>query len=124
MAVVLPFQPAAESAAEPGRRALGELLVEAGAIAPARLAEALDAQREQDERLGRILLAGGAISRDDLWLALSRQSGLGVVDLVASPPDPLLLRGQDPYRCIALEAMPWRQVGGTRVVALSNPASA
>ncbi len=126
MAVVLPFLPAADSPAAPEsrRRPLGELLVEAGAIDAGRLARALEAQRGQDERIGRILLAEGAISRDDLWFALSLQSGLGVIDLLASPPDPVLLRGQDPYRCIALEALPWRQVGGTRVVALSNPANA
>ena len=126
MAVVVPFLQAAEptAPAQPKQRPLGEFLVEVGAIAPGRLAQALGAQREQDERLGRILLAEGAISGDDLWFALSRQSGLGVVDLAASPPDPSLLRGQDPYRCIALEALPWRQVGGTRVVALSNPANA
>src|SRR4051812_31232943 len=126
MPVVLPFHAAAERAAPPapGPRPLGELLVEAGSLDPGRLARALDAQRGQDERIGRILLADGAISRDDLWFGLSRQSGLGVVDLAASPPDPLLLRGQDPYHCIALEALPWRQVGGTRVVAIANPANA
>ena len=74
--------------------------------------------------MGRILLATGAISQVDLASALSAQSGLGQADLAAVPPDPELLRGIDPYRCLALEAVPWQQIGGVRVVAIANPDNA
>ena len=88
---------------------------------PTRSAEALAEQAGQNQRLGRILVVNGLVSDEALGAALSRQSGIGQIDLAASPPDPTLLAGIDPYRCLALEAVPWRQVGGTRVVAIGNP---
>jgi cellulose synthase/poly-beta-1,6-N-acetylglucosamine synthase-like glycosyltransferase len=125
MAAILPFVPVAAAApageAPPRRPLLGELLVRAGALAPATLAEALDQQAGQDQRLGRILVANGLVSDEALGAALSRQSGIGQIDLAASPPDPTLFAGIDPYRCLELEALPWRQVGGTRVVAVGSP---
>lgn len=129
MARVLPFSVAAAEAVRSAppvakKPLLGDLLVEAGALDAAQLAEALEQQSQQDQRLGRILISNRLISGDDLGRALSRQSGLGIVDLATSPVDPELLRGMDPYRCLALEAVPWRQIGGTRVVAISNPANA
>jgi cellulose synthase/poly-beta-1,6-N-acetylglucosamine synthase-like glycosyltransferase len=125
MAAILPFSPIAAAVpagrASPQRLPLGELLVTAGALAPAALADALDQQAGQDQRLGRILVANGHVSDEALGAALSRQSGIGRIDLVASPPDPTLFAGIDPYHCLALEAVPWRQVGETRVVAIGNP---
>lgn len=129
MARVLPFSIAAAEAARAAppvakKPLLGDLLVEAGALDAGALAEALAQQGQQDQRLGRILLTNRLITGDDLGRALSRQSGLGQIDLAASPADAALMRGMDPYRCLTLEAVPWRQIGGTRVVAISNPANA
>ena len=126
MAVVLPFSalPAPNSPPSPRRRWLGEILIEAGALDAEKLAAALDQQAQQDQKIGRILVANELISRDDLGRALARQSGLGQIDLAASPADPDLVRGVDPYRCLELEAVPWRQIGGTRVVAIANPDNA
>jgi len=129
MAAILPFSsaiavPAPAGDRRPQRPRLGDLLVEAGALAPAALSEALDQQAGQDQRLGRILVANGVVTNEALGDALSRQSGLGQIDLAKSPPDPTLVAGVDPYRCLALEAVPWRQVGGTRVVAIGNPEQA
>ena len=125
MAQVLSFTPRAGAplpeAVEPRRQLLGSALVEAGALAPHQLALALDMQREQDVRLGRILLTHRLVSADDLTTALERQSGLGRIDLAASPIDPDLADGLDPYRLLAIEAIPWRQIGGTRVIAIANP---
>ena len=128
MARVLPFSPvttpAAGAAPEPGRRLLGDILVETGAIDRGRLAEALEEQQQQDQKIGRILVAKRLIGEDDLTGALSRQCGLGLVDLAVSPVDRELARGVDPYRCLELGAVPWRQIGGTRIVAISNPENA
>ena len=128
MAAILPFSPAATAApvgeAAPRRPLLGQLLVDAGSLAPGALAEALAQQTGQDQRLGQILVANGLVSDASLGAALSRQSGIGQIDLAASPADPTLFAGIDPYRCLELEAVPWRQVGGTRVVAIGNPANA
>ncbi len=127
MARVLPFVlPDAEATPEPAsqRVLLGDLLVQRGALDLSALTEALDQQAGQDQRLGRILLASGRISPEDLAEALSRQSGLGRVDLTDTPPDPDLLAEVDPYRCLSIEAVPWRQIGGTRAIALANPDAA
>ena len=124
MAVILPFSQSAAtpvSAAPRRQPPLGELLVKAGALAPRALAEALEQQSEQDQRLGRILVANGLLSDDALGAALSRQSGIGQIDLAASPPDTTLFAGIDPYRCLEIEAVPWRHVSGTRIVAIGSP---
>lgn len=126
MARVLPFTARAPaspppSASEPARRRIGDVLVQSGVLDADTLAEALEQQSRQDQRLGRILIANRKISREDLAAALSRQSGLGRIDLIATPPDPELMDGLDPYACLELEAVPWRQVGATRVIAISNP---
>ncbi|WP_299131132.1 glycosyltransferase [uncultured Amaricoccus sp.] len=127
MARVLPFVPTVFAKAaipRPQRALLGDVLVKAGALDARRLAQALEQQRAQDQRLGHILVVNGAISAEDLGAALSHQSGLGRIDLAASPVDSALLADLDPYRCLELEAVPWRQIGGARVVAISNPDSA
>ena len=97
------------------------MLLQQGAIDPDRLAEALEQQRQQDQRLGRILIANRLISGEDLGAALSAQSGLGRIDLRMTPADPDLVASIEPYRCLELEAVPWRQIGGTRVIAISSP---
>jgi glycosyltransferase XagB len=126
MAQILTVVPteAGEARAEGGaarRVLLGDVLVRAGKLAAQQLTAALQLQRQQDTLLGNILISQGTISPDDLTEALSQQSGLGQVDLHASPVEPELMVGLDPYRCLAIEAVPWRQVGGTRVVAIANP---
>ncbi len=129
MARVLPYAPAA--AAQPPapegqteRIPLGSVLVQSGALEPAALVAALEKQKMLDQRLGRILLADGQITQDSLGDALSKQSGFGRVDLLTSPVDANLLSGLDPYRCLEIEAVPWRQIGGTRVIVISNPDNA
>jgi glycosyltransferase XagB len=123
MAAPVPFKPVvvANDTSAPARvRRLGETLLESGAVAHASLDKALDDQQGWDAPLGRLLLAQGAVSAGGLRDALAAQANLPVVDLSVSPPEPSLLAGLDPYRCLALEALPWRQVGRTRVIAVSR----
>ena len=126
MAQVVPFKRAAEDGpAEPVRAPyLGEVLVRSGRLAPEALATALDQQRDQDTPLGQILLVGGLITPDALTDALSEQARIGRVDLDVRPADPSLVAEADPWRCLALEAVPWRVFAGRRVIAVANPASA
>jgi glycosyltransferase XagB len=125
MATSVPFRPVvvAGTATAPARprRLLGEALVASGAVSQGRLDAALARQREFEAPLGRILLADAVISPSALLGALAAQAELPVVDLVQSPPDAELLAGLDPHECLALEAVPWRHVGETRVVAVSSP---
>ncbi len=129
MARVLPFLKSDGDAVrsadtEVRHRRLGDVLLRSGAIDQSTLETALDSQKHLDQRLGRILVADRRISNEDLAAALSDQSGLGRVDLTDSPPDTDLLTGIDPYLCLELEAVPWRHVGGTRVIAIANPENA
>jgi glycosyltransferase involved in cell wall biosynthesis len=89
---------------------------------PAVLDVALAEQRQQDAPLGRILLVRGLITTETLTAALAEQARIGRIDLDAAPPDPTLLADVDPYRCLGLEAVPWRYYGGRRVIAFANPA--
>jgi cellulose synthase/poly-beta-1,6-N-acetylglucosamine synthase-like glycosyltransferase len=108
-------------AAAAARPLLGETLVAAGLAAAAAVEGALARQRDMDAPLGRILVADQAISQEDLTLALARQSGLPLVDLGRTPPEPELLAALDPYRCLELEAVPWRHIGENRVIVVGNP---
>ena len=126
MAQVLPFRPSEatpDAAAAPARVFLGDILVRSGKLPPERLERALVDQRGQDATLGHILIVERAITPQDLTEALSEQSRLGPADLDAEPPDPVLAGSADPYRCLALEAIPWRRNSGRRVIAVANPAA-
>ena len=125
MAVVLPFLPAAEPAPAPRPRAASDRASSSSRPARStqgRLALALDAQRAPGRaaradpaRRGRDLAATTSGSR-------SRASpGSASSTSPRARPIRCCCAASDPYRCIALEALPWRQVGGTRVVALSEP---
>ena len=126
MARVLPFKRAAEDgpAAPPRKPYLGEVLVRSGQLAPEALATALDQQHDQDIALGQILLVRGLITPDALTDALSEQTRIGRVDLEARPADPEMVAGSDPYRCLELEAVPWRTIAGRRVIAVADPSRA
>lgn len=72
----------------PEQKKLGELLVEAGLISPAQLAEALRYQRISGGRMGSNLVTLGFLSEDTLMDFLSHQTGVPRIDLrsVDIPP--------------------------------------
>lgn len=115
--------PLAEAVGRPSLP-LGATLVRAGVLSEEALEDALLRQRALDAPLGRILLADRAISPEHLLGALARQADLPIIDLLESPPDPALLEGLDPYLCLELEAVPWREVGRTRIIAIGDPVRA
>jgi cellulose synthase/poly-beta-1,6-N-acetylglucosamine synthase-like glycosyltransferase len=124
MAEVLPFKSLPADDAPPVERArpfLGDILVRSGKLAQAQLDEALIQQRGQDTLLGQILIVGGMISRKALTEALCEQAEIGPIDLEAAPPDRAWMARVDPYRCLELEAVPWRYFGGRYVIAVANP---
>lgn len=124
MSQVVPLRstPSPAPVAAPGRPVLGDILVRNGRVAPAALALALTQQQEQNVPLGRILVVNGAITGAELTEALSEQARVGAADLEAQPPEDWLLAGVDPYRCLELEAIPWRVFGGQLVVAIASQA--
>ncbi len=60
---------------------LGSLLLEMGSITPADLADALQKQKERDERLGDVLLDLGYVQPEELTRALADQFDMEMVDL-------------------------------------------
>jgi type IV pilus assembly protein PilB len=63
------------------RKALGQILIEMGAVDEAGLAQGLEIQREKGGALGQILLELGLIQEADLLQALADQYGMPPVDL-------------------------------------------
>jgi type IV pilus assembly protein PilB len=59
---------------------LGEILIQKKWIAWKQLEEALEAQKQEKELLGEILVRKGYLSRKLLYLALAERSGLRFVD--------------------------------------------
>ena len=111
-----------DRAAIRGRQPLGDLLVEAGELAAADLARALDLMEREEARFGDILLAHDMVSRDALYRGLARQFGCAVADLAAEPPDTRLVDELGAETCIRHGIVPWKRVGGATVVICSRPA--
>jgi len=110
----------------PGRRRLGEWLLELEAVAPADLERALQWQAESGGRLGSVLVRMGALSEEELYRALGQQSGLPALSdlsLVAreAVADALKVLPLSAAWWLRQRALPWLQVGGTLSVAAVDP---
>ncbi|AVO39019.1 glycosyltransferase family 2 protein [Pukyongiella litopenaei] len=103
------------------RKPLGRHLVDAGAIRPSQLVQALDLQARLDAPLGEILVAEGWVGADDVQRALAEQHGIGHADFSARPPDPRLCARMDRRFWIRHRAIPWFSMGGTVLIATSRP---
>ena len=126
---VVPFRPRAARAGDrpaplpDGRdpRALGQILIDDGAVEPGNLLKALVMQRRESARLGEVLLAHGWVTDVALARALSRQWRTTVIDLVALPPDARLIDQAGPEWCLSQAVVPWRRTGGVTFVATARP---
>jgi cellulose synthase/poly-beta-1,6-N-acetylglucosamine synthase-like glycosyltransferase len=105
----------------PGRRPLGQILIDMKAVEPGNMLKALALRDREDARIGDILLTHGWVSEPDLMAALSIQWGAKTVDLVAEPPDARLTDGLGPEFCLAHGLLPWRRIGGATVLATARP---
>ena len=105
----------------PGRRPLGQILLDMAAVTPGDLLKAIVLRDRQQVRLGDVLLSGGWVSEADLMAALSRQWQAPVVDLVAERPDPRLIDAIGAETCLRMSLIPWRRVGGQTVIATARP---
>ncbi|PCD77109.1 glycosyltransferase family 2 protein [Pseudothioclava arenosa] len=106
---------------QPGRTPLGQILLEMEAISPGDLLKALAIRNRQDVRLGDILLAHGWVTETALMAGLARQWKAAVVDLYAEAPDPRLIDAIGPETCLTESMVPWRQIGGTTLIATARP---
>ena len=105
----------------PGRRPLGQLLIESGALSVSDRARALALQTREDARLGDILLAHGLIDRDRLYAAIARQFDTELADFRTTPPDIRLIEALGAERCLAEGCLPWIRRDGAVLVATARP---
>ncbi|MCA0043120.1 glycosyltransferase family 2 protein [Celeribacter litoreus] len=105
----------------PARRPIGQLLVDAGALSQSDLLRAAAIRQREDARFGDILLAHGMVDEETLYKAIAAQFDAMVADFVAEPPDVRLIDRLGSDRCLRDGLLPWRQIGGTVVIASCRP---
>ena len=102
------------------RKRLGDLLVDAGLITAAQLQQALQAQRQTGERLGRVLVSLGFVTEQDILNTLEMQLGIPQITLsdrlniplIRSLPETLLRRHR---------VVPVKQESDRLMIAMSDP---
>ena len=118
-------RPREGAAAAPRRRRMGEILLDAGVIDAAQLAEALEVQREpqhRGRRLGQVLALLGHATEKEVAVSLAQSLGLEHVDLTKVVPDPDVLRLLPQHIAERTGAVAVdRHPGGSLIVASSDP---
>lgn len=99
---------------------LGEILLQNKALNRQDLSLALELQKRRDARLGDILIAHEFSTPKAVKEALRAQISGEIIDITATPPDPEVLHRLDPRACLRLQAMPWRRVGHTTLIAAAD----
>jgi cellulose synthase/poly-beta-1,6-N-acetylglucosamine synthase-like glycosyltransferase len=106
----------------PGLR-IGEMMVEAGLIAPSQIEIALQKQATWGSKLGDIILAMGWVKPLDFYRVLARQFNLKFVNLLEEPADDSLFQAHE-YASYAQHLyLPWQRKDGTLWYATSEPGS-
>ncbi len=105
-----------------GRKRLGELLVEAGKIAPSQLLAALNRQRKWGGILGENLVAINALTEQELMRFLAQRIHVNEIDLNEVEPDPQVIKKCPRELCERYTIAPIRISGpNTLMVACSDP---
>jgi type IV pilus assembly protein PilB len=105
----------------PGRKLLGEILVQRGLVGEADVARALELQKSQGGAVGTILVQMGCFTQEQLMEALSEQFGMEVVELpgLTIPADAV---DRVEYSVASTyKVMPVKWDGTVLVVAMANP---
>jgi len=102
-------------------KALGELLIEKGALSQQQIDEALDLSRQQGIRLGEALISLGYITRDALGYAIGEQYGLRPMELQPSMVDEELVRQFDFQLLSEHTMLPLIMLHNELVVVVSDP---
>ena len=88
---------------------LGTILTTGKVISPWQLKDALRIQGRDGMRLGDILISEGSIGYYDLYHAVAESYRLPFVNLLETPPNPLLLDANDIDSYLQLGLIPWRR---------------
>lgn len=102
---------------------LGTLLVQMGLISNEEVEQALEIQKDQGKKLGRILIDQGYITESNLINTLSIQ--LGIPKIIPAPGliDPLVLKGVSKAFLQKNECLPAFRDGDTITIIMSDPLS-
>ncbi|WP_370628851.1 glycosyltransferase family 2 protein [Celeribacter sp. PS-C1] len=103
------------------RKPIGQILVDMGELAPGDLVRAAAMRQREDVRIGDILLAHGMVSERALYTALARQFHAEIAHFDQSPPDVRLIDRIGADECLRRGILPWRQAGGTVLIASCRP---
>ncbi|MBI5815996.1 MAG: type II/IV secretion system protein [Nitrospinae bacterium] len=104
-----------------GKKKLGAILLDCGAISEDQLADALQNQAATGGRLGKIIVSKGFIPENEMYEILSAQLGLELCDLAtAQPPAPLLNKIPESF-ARKHSMIPIYYKGGLAHVAVSDP---
>jgi len=107
-----------------GRRPIGQILKDRGAIREGDVQDALAEQRKHGGLLGQILVGAGACTSADVALALAEQAGMETVELAEVAPQPEALAMVDGNTAHAFGVLPLSFESGTLVVAIGDPLNA
>jgi type IV pilus assembly protein PilB len=104
-----------------GRRLLGQILKDQGAVREGQVQEALAVQRSDGGLIGQILVQLKHCTRADITRALAEQAGLASVDLAGVRPAPQALEKVDGNTAHAFGVLPIEFSAGVLTVAISDP---
>ena len=103
---------------------LGRILLARGALSRAQLSRGLRLQRLNGGRLGDILTANGLTRRWQVDAALAEQARMPLADLEAEPISSDVGAAADLDKYLTLGVAPWRRLGGRVIWLTADPASA
>jgi type IV pilus assembly protein PilB len=103
---------------------LGDIVRDMGLATDQQIESALARQRETHQRLGTVLVEMGVVTAQDLTRALSAKFGVDIIDLTATPVDPLVVSLVPERTCRRYELVPVRYLDeNTLLVAMADPAN-
>lgn len=105
----------------PGRRRVGELLLEKGLLSSEQIAEGVELAKSWGVRLGDVALARGWVHRSDLYEVIADHQGAAYIDLFQCPPDPAVFVPELAGECGERLVLPWGRVRGRLIVVASDP---
>ena len=103
------------------RKSLGTLLVEMNLISAEALDSALSAGETSDTKLGDTLVEQGLITREDLAMVVSLQTGVPFIDLKRHKIDPRAIENIPEAMARRYDAIPLEVVDNSLIVVMEDP---
>src|SRR3954447_12283072 len=108
--------------ARPEKVRLGQILVQHKWLSEAQLQLALDEQKRNGRKLGRICIDNGFVTEEQVSSALAKQLNVPYVSLKFHPLDPDVLRLLPEAQARRFRAIAMEDRGGALLIGMSDPA--